>query len=199
MQFPELHLQLPNWFTAFLPEPEYVLPNLQDRMQFVIDLARKNIEHRTGGPFGAAVFEIPDGKLIAPGVNLVESSNCSLAHAEMVALSLTQQQLSTFDLAHDPNISYELVTSTEPCAMCLGAIGWSGVKQVICGARDQDARAIGFDEGAKPANWIASLESRGMKVVCDVLRPQARDVLQQYQQMAGLIYNPNRPHTGKSI
>jgi len=190
MQYPELNLSLPNWLSAFLAEPEYLVPDRQKRMQLVIDLARLNIEHQTGGPFGAAVFESPTGKLIAPGVNLVETSKCSLAHAEMVALALAQQTLNTFDLAQDPNLSYELVTSTEPCAMCLGAIGWSGVKYLVCGTRDEDARAIGFDEGAKPEDWIASLESRGIKVVCDVLRPQARDVLQQYQQMAGLIYNP---------
>lgn len=190
MQYPELNLSLPNWLAAFLAEPEYLLPDRQKRMQLVIDLARRNIEHQTGGPFGAAVFEIPTGKLIAPGVNLVETSNCSLAHAEMVALALAQQILNTFDLVRDSHVSYELVTSTEPCAMCLGAIGWSGVKHLVCGARDEDARAIGFDEGAKPTDWKASLESRGIKVVCDVLRPQAQAVLQQYQKMAGLIYNP---------
>ncbi len=197
MQFPEYHLQLPNWLTAFLSEPEYLVPDRQKRMQFVIDLARRNIEHQTGGPFGAAVFEIPGGKLIAPGVNLVETSNCSLAHAEMVALSLAQQQLNSFDLGRDPSLSCELVTSTEPCAMCLGAIGWSGVKHLVCGARDEDARAIGFDEGAKPTDWIGSLESRGIKVVCDVLRSQSGDVLQQYQKMNGLIYNPG--HTSPPL
>jgi len=192
MQFPKLHLQLPNWISQFLCEPEYLLPDRQKRMQLVIDLARLNIEQQTGGPFGGAVFEIPSGKLIAPGVNLVETSNCSLAHAEMVALALAQQLLGTYDLAQDPNRSYELVTSTEPCAMCLGAIPWSGVKQIVCGARDEDARAIGFDEGAKPTDWIASLESRSIKVIRDVLRPQAQAVLQRYQQMAGLIYNPGK-------
>ena len=192
MQYPELNLSLPNWLDAFLSEPEYLLPDIQKRMQLVIDLARLNIEHQTGGPFGAAVFEIPNGKLIAPGVNLVETSNCSLAHAEMVALALAQQKLNTFDLAQDPNVSYELVTSTEPCAMCLGAIGWSGVKYLVCGAGDEDARAIGFDEGTKPTDWKGSLKSRGIKVICDVLRPQAQAVLQQYQQMAGLIYNPGK-------
>ena len=197
MQFPEYHLQLPNWLTAFLSEPEYLVPDRQKRMQFVIDLARRNIEHQTGGPFGAAVFEIPGGKLIAPGVNLVETSNCSLAHAEMVALSLAQQQLNSFDLGRDPSLSCELVTSTEPCAMCLGAIGWSGVKHLVCGARDEDARAIGFDEGAKPTDWIGSLESRVIKVVCDVLRSQSGDVLQQYQKMNGLIYNPG--HTSPPL
>lgn len=192
MQYPQYHISLPSWIAEFLSEPEYVFPDMQQRMELVIELARRNIEHKTGGPFGAAVFEIPTGKLIAPGVNQVESSNCSLAHAEMIALALAQQKLGTYDLASDPNRSYELVTSTEPCAMCLGAIGWSGLRQVVCGARDQDARAIGFDEGDKPTDWVGSLESRGIHVIRNVLRPQAQAVLLQYQNTNGLIYNPGK-------
>ena len=43
--------------------------------------------------------------------------------------------------------SFELFTSCEPCAMCLGASLWSGVKRMVCGATKDDAQAIGFDEG----------------------------------------------------
>ena len=90
-------------------------------MRFVIELARQNIEHRTGGPFGAAIFETTSGKLLAPGVNLVEPAHCSIAHAEMVAIALAQQTRGSYDLGREGTIC-ELVTSTEPCAMCLGAI-----------------------------------------------------------------------------
>ena len=60
---------------------------------------------------------------------------------------------------------------------------------MICGARGEDACAIGFDEGAKPADWVGALQSRGIEVIRDVLRPEAQAVLQQYQQSGGLIYN----------
>ena len=73
--------------------------------------------------------------------------------------------------------------------MCLGAIPWSGVRRVVCGARGEDACAIGFDEGAKPADWVAELTGRGIEVTRDVLRSEARAVLNHYHTTGGLIYN----------
>ena len=73
--------------------------------------------------------------------------------------------------------------------MCLGAVCWSGVRHVVCGARDADARTIGFDEGPKPHDWVRSLEERGVSVVQDVLREQAKTVLTVYHKSGGLIYN----------
>jgi tRNA(Arg) A34 adenosine deaminase TadA len=158
-------------------------------MRLVVKLAQLNIEHETGGPFGAGIFESKTGRLISVGVNLVESADCSIAHAEMVAIAVAQRVIGCYDLASGKEAAYQLVTSTEPCAMCLGAIPWSGVRSVVCGARDEDARSIGFDEGHKPANWVKSLDSRGIHVVQDVLRQQAKAVLLEYKKRDGLIYN----------
>jgi len=183
-------LELPPWLRALMQEGR-VLASTEARMQFAVDLARANVEHRTGGPFGAAVFETGSGRLVSAGVNLVEPSRCSLAHAEMVALAMAQQIVGHYDLGAG-TVARELVTSVEPCAMCLGAIPWSGVRRVICGARGDDAAAIGFDEGAKPADWVGEVKRRGIEVVQDVLRPEAQAVLQQYAQAGGTIYNPGR-------
>ena len=73
--------------------------------------------------------------------------------------------------------------------MCLGATPWSGVSTLIVGARDEDAREIGFDEGSKPEDWVAYLNSRGISVQLDVLRDDAADVLRQYMHTGGEIYN----------
>jgi hypothetical protein len=72
--------------------------------------------------------------------------------------------IGDFDLGGPRHPLYELVASTQPCAMCLGATPWSGVRHLVCGARDEDAEEIGFDEGMKPADWIRSLEERGITV-----------------------------------
>ncbi len=157
-------------------------------MRLVIELARANVEHRTGGPFGAAVFEAVSGRIAGVGVNVVETSHCSIAHAEMIAISMVQQSTGNYDLSSG-TVEYEVVTSAEPCAMCLGAIPWSGVRRVVCGARGEDVCAIGFDEGAKPADWVDELRKRGIEVVQDVLRQEALDVLRQYAEAGGRIYN----------
>jgi tRNA(Arg) A34 adenosine deaminase TadA len=157
-------------------------------MQFVVELAATNVEKGTGGPFGAAVFERSTGRLVAIGLNAVESTNCSLAHAEMAALANAQHTLGNFNLGAEGMPEHELVTSCEPCAMCYGAIPWSGIRRVLCGARSRDAEAIGFDEGAKPMRWVAELKKRGISVVHDLCRKEAVAVLQHYKAGGGRIY-----------
>ncbi len=158
-------------------------------MKFVISAAAMNVEENTGGPFSAGIFEIQTGKLISLGVNLVATQNLSILHAEMVAIALAQQVLGTYDLGATGMPHYELIASVEPCAMCYGAIPWSGVRHVVTGALDEDARAIGFDEGPKPSDWIKALQDRNIKVTTRLEREAARQILQNYMQRGGHIYN----------
>ena len=160
------------------------------RMRLAIGLAEANVRRGTGGPFGAAVFEQRTGRLVAAGVNLVVHTRCTCLHAEVVALILAQRRLRTYDLAAAG--AYELHTSVAPCAMCLGAAVWSGVRRVACGARGSDAEALGFDEGPKPADWADALRARGIAVRQDLLRREATAILRLYGAQGGPIYNPAR-------
>jgi tRNA(Arg) A34 adenosine deaminase TadA len=188
MSFPKVTLELPAWVEELdLRDREY--PTLEDRMGLVVELARQNVERGTGGPFGAAIFEGGTGRLLAPGMNLVVPSGCSVAHAEMVAIMVAQQAVGDFDLGAEGRPDYDLFASTEPCSMCFGATPWSGVRRLVCGARDEDARAVGFDEGAKLPDWAAALEERGIAVVRDVCREEAAAVLRDYAESGGQIYN----------
>lgn len=182
-----IQIPLPRWLLPF--DDGTVYPTLEARMALAVNLARRNVPEGTGGPFGAAVFEAATGKLVAPGVNLVLSSNLSVAHAEIVALSLAQAKLGDFRLGAKGRPSLQLVTSAAPCAMCLGAVPWSGVRSLVCGARDEDARAIGFDEGDKPIEWRGYLASRGIELIEDVLRLEAAAALRSYHEAGGEIYN----------
>lgn len=187
MIFPNVELRLPPWISDVVSEGG-AYPDPGSRMALAVELARNNVERGTGGPFGAAVFDREAGRLVAPGVNLVMSAGCSVAHAEIVAIMFAQKVEGTFDLGSDGR-DYELFTSTEPCAMCLGAVPWSGVRHLVCAARDEDARAIGFDEGTKVADWEESLTRRGISVRRDVGRAEASVVLREYAERGGEIYN----------
>jgi tRNA(Arg) A34 adenosine deaminase TadA len=153
-------------------------------------LSKQNIEENSGGPFGAAIFDMETGKLISVGVNIVIPSNWSCGHAEMVAFSLAHESLQTYDLSLKGN--FELYTSAEPCTMCLGGTIWSGVKSVVCAARHDDIQKVGFDEGPKPEYWWNELENRGINVRRDFMRDQAVQVLNQYFNTGGEIYNADR-------
>jgi tRNA(Arg) A34 adenosine deaminase TadA len=122
----------------------------------------------------------------------VLSGGCSVLHAEIVTIMAAQKKAGTYDLSSADLPPYELVTSTEPCAMCLGAVTWSGIRRLVCGARGEDAEEVGFDEGEKPAAWPEALERRGIAVLRDVCRERASAVLKDYGTTGGIIYNPHR-------
>jgi len=187
--FPQFALQLPAWVEEFIGDPHKTYETIEERMALTIALSRLNVEKGTGGPFAAGVFDLTLKKLLAPGVNLVLHHNCSVLHAEMVALILAQKIIGHHDLGAGEGQAYELVTTTEPCAMCLGAVPWSGVARLVCGARDEDARSVGFEEGAKIENWVESLEERNITVVRDIQRQEAKAVLRLYAEGGGIIYN----------
>ncbi len=195
--FPDLRFRLPDWVASVMPLADHVFRDDDEKMHLAVMLAKENVRHDTGGPFGAAVFDRDTGRLIAPGVNIVVPAHWSGGHAEMVALALAQQNLKTHDLGGDGMPFCELFTSVEPCAMCLGAVPWSGVRRLVCGARDVDARRVGFDEGPKPDNWIAEMEQRGISVTRNVLREEAAEVLREYAEGGKPIYNA-RQHRPES-
>ncbi len=180
---------LPSWLREFSAEKCGALPSDEERMKLAIELARQNVLHGTGGPFGAVVFDRSKGVPVAFGVNQVVGSNCSHAHAEMVALAIAEQRLSSYTLNRPGFPGYELVTSSEPCAMCFGAIIWSGVSRLLCGALTADAEEAGFDEGAKPEQWTQELEKRGIEVLTGLCRTEAVPVLQLYLDNGGMLYN----------
>ena len=73
--------------------------------------------------------------------------------------------------------------------MCLGATLWSGVKRVVCGASRSDATRLQFEEGPVfPESWTY-LEKRGITIVRNVLRDEARAVMELYRAKRGEIYN----------
>ncbi|MCL2220315.1 MAG: nucleoside deaminase [Chitinispirillia bacterium] len=187
-----IQIELPEWMREPLALATGIFAAREERMDFAINLARMNVKYSTGGPFAAAVFDTESGRLIAAGVNLVTNIGLSIAHAEMVALMQAQAALGSFDLGANGMPRCELVTTTAPCAMCLGAVPWSGVRALVCGARDEDARAVGFDEGSKRPDWVKELENRGIEVALDVRRDDAAAILRDYVNGGGVVYNGRR-------
>jgi tRNA(Arg) A34 adenosine deaminase TadA len=182
-------LTLPSWLNDMLAAGDMVLQDPEQRMRWVIGLSRLNVEHRTGGPFAAAVFERETGRLLGAGVNRVEPLNLSPAHAEIMAFAFAQQKMKTFDLDSFGSGS-ELVTSSQPCLMCLGASLWSGVTRLTYGAAAADVSGmLGFDEGPLPRDWPGELNKRGITVVGEYLRAEAVAVLELYRQSQGTVYN----------
>jgi tRNA(Arg) A34 adenosine deaminase TadA len=183
-----INVSLPEWCSR-IAAPGEVFATAESRMALAIRLARENVEQASGGPFGAAIFEQASGRLVAVGVNSVERLSNSVLHAEMVAIMLAQARRGSYTLNAPGLPAHELHTSCEPCAMCLGALLWAGIRRVVCAASREDAKQIGFDEGPVFAASHAYLKKRGVEIVRGVLAEEAREVLRDYARRGGLVYN----------
>ncbi len=185
---PVVHIEYPDWVGEVV-DWECVYVSDEERMRLAIEVSRENVLRGTGGPFGAAVFEAESGKLVSVGMNsVVRHNNCTL-HGEMVAFMMAQQVVQSFTLNAPALPAHDLYTSCEPCAMCLGATLWSGVRRVVYGAAREDASLLNFEEGPVFAESYTYLEERGIVIVRNVLRDEARAVLELYRTQSGKIYN----------
>jgi tRNA(Arg) A34 adenosine deaminase TadA len=183
-----VHVEYPDWVNSVV-DWERAYPTDEERMRVAIDVARANVERATGGPFGAAIFEASTGNLVAVGMNsVVRLNNCTL-HGEMMAFMMAQNRVASFTLNAPDLPVHELFTSCEPCAMCLGATLWSGVHRVVYGASRDDASRLKFEEGPVFPESYQYLEDRGIRIVRNVLRDEARAVLEMYRAKGGKIYN----------
>jgi guanine deaminase len=103
-----------------------------------IEVAKDGIESG-GGPFGAVVSK--DGMIISEAYNKVVMTNDPTAHAEILAIRKAASFLKSHHLEN-----CTLYSSCEPCPMCLGAIFWAGIKQVVYACDRADAEKAGFSD-----------------------------------------------------
>ncbi len=186
----QFSLNLPKWAVEEHQRLPARIERLEDRMAEVIRFSRLNFENKTGGPFSAGVFEQDSGKLIVIGVNRVMPTNCSSAHAEVMALSLAQKIVGNWDLGATGLPAHQLVVNWRPCAMCYGAVIWSGVRSLVVAGDGPELEEItGFDEGPVHPDWRGELERRGISVVEDVLREQALAVYRAFAASQNIVYN----------
>lgn len=81
-------------------------------------------------PVGAVV--VCKSRIIARAYNQVERLNDVTAHAEMLAVTAAQNHLGSRYLDQ-----CTLYVTLEPCTMCGGALYWSQIQKIVCGATDE--------------------------------------------------------------
>lgn len=110
-----------------------------DYMKMAVDATIEGMDKSYGGPFGATI--VRGDEVVAAVSNTMMKDTDPSAHAEMVAIRVACEKLGTMDLS-----DCVIYATCEPCPMCMGAIIWSGVKEVhYCSTRD-DASKNGFSD-----------------------------------------------------
>lgn len=105
-------------------------------MKKAIQLAVDNVE-QGGQPFGAVL--VKDNEIIGEGVNELHIKYDISGHAELLAIRRAQEKLQTLDLS-----DCIMYASGEPCAMCLTAMYFAGIKTVYYSASIDDAEKVGL-------------------------------------------------------
>lgn len=145
------------------------LEQLLRRAIAVADRARAAGNH----PFGA-LLATADGRVAAEAENTVNTAHDVTGHAETNLVSLASQRFEPEELA-----GMTLVTSCEPCAMCAGAIHWSGIGAVVFGLSERGLLAMTGDDPANPTldlpcRTVFAAGGRAIEVTGPLLEDEAR-------------------------
>jgi tRNA(Arg) A34 adenosine deaminase TadA len=145
-------------------------------MKLAIRVAKQGI--RSGqSPFGAVILR--DGEVISACHNTVWEDGDPTAHAEVNAIRKAAAELGTIDLT-----GCVILTTCEPCPMCLSAIHWARIGRVAFGASIDDASEAGFNELHMPASRLAREGGSTLKVVQGPLPEDCRQLFEEWKEHA---------------
>jgi tRNA(Arg) A34 adenosine deaminase TadA len=111
----------------------------QGHLLRAIELARRSRE-KGNHPFGSLLVDT-SGDVVLEAENTVVTGLDVTGHAE---LNLVRAASKEFDV--EALRRSTLYTSTEPCAMCSGAIYWSGIGRVVYALSSEQLMAIVKDD-----------------------------------------------------
>lgn len=145
-----------------------------EHLRSAVAIARRSRDHGNH-PFGALLAG-PDGSVLLEAENTVTTQRDATGHAET---NLVRLATAGYDVEFLRNCT--LYTTTEPCAMCSGAIYWSGIGRVVYALGEDQLLAM---TGANPENPTMALPcrqvfaagQREVPVVGPVDLPEARAI-----------------------
>ncbi len=113
---------------------------------------------KSGNPPFAAIITVDD-QIIATSYNQSRSSGNPLKHAEISAIesAIKAHGASILQKAH-------LISSNEPCPMCVGACIWSGIPKVTYFISQEQVAAIRGWGKFMPAHDIAAADDSGIVI-----------------------------------
>ncbi|MEW5813804.1 MAG: nucleoside deaminase [Spirochaetota bacterium] len=130
--------------------------------------ARKNGNH----PFGALLVDA-EGRIVLEAENTVVTQRDCTGHAETNLMRMASARFDKQFLS-----KCILYTSTEPCAMCAGAIYWGGVGTVVFGLKEKSLHELTGDHSENPTlslpcRQVFSRGSRDVTVIGPLLEEEA--------------------------
>lgn len=115
---------------------EVIKLNQDEKYMYMAIMEAKKAREIGEVPIGAVI--VFENEIIATGYNVRETTQSTLAHAELVAIKEANKKIGSWRLE-----DCTIYVTLEPCPMCAGAIIQSRIKRVAYGARDPKAGCAG--------------------------------------------------------
>jgi tRNA(Arg) A34 adenosine deaminase TadA len=132
-----------------------------------------NAQAKNNHPFGALLAF--NDKIILSSENTVITDKDITKHAELNLISLATRQLDSKTLSQAV-----IYTSTEPCAMCAGAIFWSGISTVVYGCSAKKLGELTTGSLIIPCEKVFEYGNRATKVIGPILESQGANIHKDY-------------------
>jgi tRNA(Arg) A34 adenosine deaminase TadA len=144
-------------------------------LQFLEQAIVLSQQSRANGnhPFGALL--VLDGQIVLEAENSVGTTGDATGHAETNLVRLASTTFSKSDLARA-----SLYSSCEPCAMCSGAIYWSGIGRLVYALSEEGLYDMTGDDPENPTMRLPCREvlARGQREI-EILGPALEEIAAQ--------------------
>ena len=124
-------------------------------------------------PFSALL--VVSGLIVLECLNTVNTSGDVTRHPELDILRLASTSVSRSDLEQAV-----LYASTEPCAMCCGAIYWSGVPTLVYGCSAETLGEIAGGSFVVPSRELLSKGKRAIDVIGPILPEEGAEIHRKF-------------------
>ncbi len=142
--------------------------NLESNILQTYQLALK-AQSQGDHPFGALL--VIDNEVVLTSENTVITDNDVTQHAELRLVSHASKYFTTEQLCHAT-----LYSSTELCAMCSGAIFWSGISKIVYGCSTQNLGEIAGGNFVVPCRDLFKLGKREITITGPILEEQGAEI-----------------------
>jgi tRNA(Arg) A34 adenosine deaminase TadA len=137
-------------------------------MRRAYSLARKAMAEGNH-PFSAML--VIDGEVVLECLNTVNTAADATRHPELDILRLAAEKRMAKDLARAT-----VYASTEPCAMCSGAIYWSGIATLVYGCPAETLGEIAGGSLVVPSRSLFARGKRKIEVIGPVLAEEGAEI-----------------------
>ncbi len=156
--------------------PDPAMPDLDHKALLRRAIAESAKAREAGNHPFASILVGPTGEVLMVQHNAYMPDHDMTGHAERVLMTRASTQLP-----HDLLKDCTIYTSAEPCAMCAGAIYWTGLRRVVYGLTEKALKEITGNHPENPTldlpcEAVFAAGQRKVEVIGPLLEEEAAAV-----------------------